>query len=29
VNLTQALEKKYGKGCPGCGKLICSCDSKP
>jgi len=29
VNLTQALEKKYGKGCPGCGMLVCSCDSKP
>jgi NTP pyrophosphatase (non-canonical NTP hydrolase) len=29
VNLTQALEEKYGKGCPGCGKLVCSCDSKP
>ena len=29
VNLTQALEDKYGKGCPGCGKFVCSCDSKP
>ena len=29
VNLTQALEKKYGKGCPGCGTLICTCDTKP
>jgi len=29
VNLTQALEQKYGKGCPGCGKLVCSCVSKP
>ena len=29
VNLTQALEEKYGKGCPGCGRLMCSCDSKP
>ena len=29
VNLTQALEDKYGKGCPGCGKFVCSCDAKP
>jgi len=29
VNLTLALEDKYGKGCPGCGNLMCSCDSKP
>ncbi len=29
VNLTQALEEKYGRGCPGCGKLLCSCNSKP
>jgi NTP pyrophosphatase (non-canonical NTP hydrolase) len=29
VDLTAALEAKYGRGCPGCGKLVCSCDSKP
>jgi NTP pyrophosphatase (non-canonical NTP hydrolase) len=29
VNLTKALEAKYGKGCPGCGHLICTCDAKP
>ncbi len=29
VNLTDALEEKYGKGCPGCGMLVCKCDSKP
>ena len=29
VDLTRALEEKYGKGCPGCGRLVCSCDSKP
>ncbi len=29
VDLTHALEMKYGKGCPGCGKLVCTCDSKP
>jgi len=29
VNLTQALEAKYGSGCPGCGHLVCSCNAKP
>jgi len=29
VNLTQALEAKYGTGCPGCGHLVCTCDAKP
>lgn len=29
VNLTQALEAKYGTGCPGCGRLVCMCDAKP
>ena len=29
VDLTKALEKKYGSGCPGCGLLVCTCDSKP
>lgn len=29
VDLTAAVRRKYGEGCPGCGKLICSCDSKP
>ncbi len=29
VDLTKALEAKYGNGCPGCGRLICACDSKP
>jgi len=29
VDLTQALEAKYGKGCPGCGQLVCTCDVKP
>ncbi|MEK7710501.1 MAG: MazG nucleotide pyrophosphohydrolase domain-containing protein [Planctomycetota bacterium] len=28
VNLTEALQAKYGTGCPGCGKLVCSCKSK-
>lgn len=25
VDLTDALAKKYGGGCPGCGKYICVC----
>ena len=29
VNLTRALEAKYGSGCPGCGRLVCTCDAKP
>ena len=29
VNLTKALRDKYGTGCPGCGRLVCSCDTKP
>ena len=29
VDLTEALEAKYGKGCPGCGRYICHCDEKP
>ena len=29
VDLTAALEAKYGSGCPGCGKLVCVCNEKP
>ena len=29
VDLTAALEAKYGRGCPGCGKLVCTCNEKP
>ncbi len=29
VDLTAALEAKYGNGCPGCGKLVCVCNEKP
>ena len=29
IDLTQALEDKYGQGCPGCRKIVCDCDSKP
>lgn len=26
VDLTAALQRKYGTGCPGCGKMACVCD---
>lgn len=26
VDLTEAIEQKYGRGCPGCGQLACTCD---
>ncbi|QDT00763.1 MazG nucleotide pyrophosphohydrolase domain-containing protein [Adhaeretor mobilis] len=26
VDLSAAVTDKYGKGCPGCGRLACSCD---
>ncbi len=29
VDLTKALEAKYGSGCPGCGQMVCACDAKP
>ena len=25
VDLTEAVGKKYGSGCPGCGQLVCRC----
>ncbi|MGL6194452.1 MAG: MazG nucleotide pyrophosphohydrolase domain-containing protein [Thermoguttaceae bacterium] len=25
VDLTEAIAKKYGQGCPGCGLFICNC----
>jgi NTP pyrophosphatase (non-canonical NTP hydrolase) len=25
VDLTEAVARKYGAGCPGCGNLVCSC----
>jgi NTP pyrophosphatase (non-canonical NTP hydrolase) len=27
VDLTEALMKKYGEGCPGCGQLVCCCSN--
>lgn len=26
VDLSAAVQKKYGGGCPGCGKRVCQCD---
>ncbi|MFO0969065.1 MAG: MazG nucleotide pyrophosphohydrolase domain-containing protein [Gemmataceae bacterium] len=26
VDLDEAVERKYGKGCPGCGQVPCRCD---
>ena len=26
VDLSEAVTRKYGSGCPGCGQLVCSCD---
>jgi NTP pyrophosphatase (non-canonical NTP hydrolase) len=26
VDLTEAITRKYGAGCPGCGKFACICD---
>jgi len=25
VDLSQAVTRKYGSGCPGCGHFVCSC----
>ncbi len=27
IDLAEALERKYGSGCPGCGQLVCTCDN--
>ncbi len=29
IDLDLAVQEKYGTGCPGCGKVICSCNEKP
>lgn len=29
VDLSEALQAKYGQGCPGCGKMVCTCKAKP
>jgi NTP pyrophosphatase (non-canonical NTP hydrolase) len=28
VDLNQAIAAKYGAGCPGCGRMVCSCDDQ-
>lgn len=28
IDLEQAVRNKYGKGCPGCGEMVCTCDLK-
>ena len=25
VDLSEAIAQKYGRGCPGCGQLVCTC----
>lgn len=27
VDLAEAVQQKYGSGCPGCGQLVCTCDN--
>jgi len=27
VDLSKAIQRKYGQGCPGCAKLVCICPS--
>jgi NTP pyrophosphatase (non-canonical NTP hydrolase) len=29
VDLSDALHSKYGQGCPGCGRMVCTCQAKP
>ena len=26
VDLSEAVTRKYGTGCPGCGQFVCTCD---
>jgi NTP pyrophosphatase (non-canonical NTP hydrolase) len=26
VDLSEAITRKYGSGCPGCGRFVCECD---
>jgi NTP pyrophosphatase (non-canonical NTP hydrolase) len=28
IDLTAAIQVKYGGGCPGCGKMVCVCTDK-
>lgn len=29
IDLAEALDRKYGAGCPGCGQKVCVCNEKP
>ena len=29
IDLSDAVEKKYARGCPGCGQMVCLCQEKP
>lgn len=29
VDLSEALHRKYGEGCPDCGRMVCICPDKP
>ena len=29
IDLEQAVQDKYGQGCPGCGLMVCTCNEKP
>lgn len=29
VDLSAAIRRKYGEGCPGCGRMVCTCNVKP
>lgn len=28
INLTEAVQLKYGKGCPGCQQMVCACSDE-
>lgn len=28
INLTEAMQLKYGNGCPGCGQMVCACSDE-
>ncbi|HOQ87651.1 MAG TPA: MazG nucleotide pyrophosphohydrolase domain-containing protein [Phycisphaerae bacterium] len=28
IDLSDALHAKYGRGCPGCGLMVCTCNEK-
>jgi len=29
IDLSEAIRSKYGTGCPGCGRMVCTCTEKP